>query len=163
MLKRDAVDAARSAGLNLLFISSIPGNREGEKIAVVQMTTPNDHNKAEYRKMKEKKEIKKEKGKDIGFKDIQLTINSESNDITIKAKQASKFLDRGGKVRVAVGYKAWDNEPIECARALIDEFKGSIDMEVKVNTSQGGNSKGKKYWVEIQKASNNEVKKAMEA
>jgi translation initiation factor IF-3 len=116
------------------------------------MTTLNDHNKDAYRKMKETKAKQKEKGKDIGFKDIMLTINSESNDVTIKAKQAKKFLDKGGKVRVAVGFKAWDNEPIERAREMVEAFKGAIGIEVKTNTTQGGNSKGKKFWAEIQKA-----------
>ena len=145
MPRKKAEAASREAGTNLLFVSRIPGNKP---TAVVRMVTKDEYQKEEYAKKKAAKEKKKAKKKSAGeTKIIQLTINSEANDIQVKARQADKFLAAGGRVKVAVGFKLWDNEPQERAKAMVESFVEELSVDVTAASAE--QTQGKKHWAEF--------------
>ena len=96
-----------------------------------------DYGKFMFDKAKREKEQKKNQ-KIIETKEIQLSMTIEMHDMQIKAKNASKFLQSGNKVKVALRMRgrqqAYSAKGIEIVKefcTLIEEF-GSMDKEPKV-------------------------------
>lgn len=87
---RDALDAAKAAGLDLIEISatSIP------PIAKIA-----DYGKFLY-EQKKKQKVAKAKATSVEVKNIQVKVGTDDNDLNIKAKKASEWLAEGHRLRV---------------------------------------------------------------
>lgn len=86
-----------------------------------------DYGKFKYEQQKKDKEARK-KQKAAVVKEIRLGLNIEKNDLEIKAKNASKFIADGDKVKVSLrfrgrelGYTQKGYEVFERFTALLDE------------------------------------------
>lgn len=87
---RDAIKEAESEGLDLIEIS--PDARP----PVAKIT---DWGKYVYDQKKKQKEIKA-KTKNFEVKSVQIKIGTSDNDVSLKAKRASDWLDEGHRVKV---------------------------------------------------------------
>lgn len=63
-----------------------------------------DYGKHKYEQAKKEKEAKK-KQKVMSVKEVRLSLNIEKHDIETKAKNATKFLMHGDKVKVSLRFK----------------------------------------------------------
>lgn len=63
-----------------------------------------DYGKHKYEQAKKEKEAKK-KQKIMSVKEVRLSLNIEKHDIETKARNATKFLKHGDKVKVSLRFK----------------------------------------------------------
>lgn len=87
--KKDALDIAREAGLDLVLLSP------NQKIPVAKIL---DWSKFKY--LQSKKD--KNKGKSVTVKEWWFKPKIEEHDINVKLDQVEKFLKKGGKVKITV-------------------------------------------------------------
>lgn len=130
-----ARSAAWNAGLDLVVVSE--GN-----VPVVKVV---DLNKYQYDlKQAEKASQKKQRQNVVSVKEIQFSFGTQENDLTVKAKSASKFLDEGKQVRVvmkAVGRGPSTPDMIRKNLEVMNKFVarfGDVDYVQKVE-HQGRN------------------------
>lgn len=96
-----------------------------------------NYGKYKYAMAKKEKESKK-KQKVINVKEIRLTPNIEEHDLSVKAKNASKFLEDGDRVKVVVRFRGRElgftnigYEVLKKFAELTNEFS-TIDKEPKL-------------------------------
>lgn len=91
-----------------------------------------DYGKYRYELIKKNKEAKK-KQKTTNLKELRLSPNIESHDLNVKARQASKFLTSGDKVKVSVRFRGRELGHTDIGRKVLEEFadltKESGDIE----------------------------------
>jgi len=92
---QDAIFRATSQGLDLVEISP---NSEPPVCKIL------DFGKFKY-EAKKKKQLAKKKQKNIELKEIKLRPNIGDNDLNIKIKQITKFLNEGHKVKITVRFR----------------------------------------------------------
>ena len=80
-----------------------------------------DYGKYRFELIKKKKEAKKSQ-KVIEVKEIWLSATIDTHDLEVKAKQASKFISGGDKVRLSIRLKGRQMAHPEIAMAVMDEF-----------------------------------------
>ena len=134
-------------GEKLGIMSSIEANRLADEAELdLVKISPNanpavckimDYGKFMFDKAKREKEQKKNQ-KVIETKEVQLSMTIEMHDMQIKAKNASKFLSAGNKVKVALRMRgrqqAYSAKGIEIVKefcAMLEEV-GVMDKEPKV-------------------------------
>lgn len=87
-----------------------------------------NYGKFRFEQAKKLKEAKK-KQKTISVKEIRLSPNIEEHDINTKLKNASKFLKKGDKVKVAVRFRGRELAHIAVGRTILNKFaKGLSDI-----------------------------------
>ncbi len=79
------------------------------------------YGKYKYELTKKEKESKK-KQKMITVKEIRLTPNIEEHDLGVKAKNASKFLEDGDRVKVVVRFRGREIGYSELGRKVLMKF-----------------------------------------
>lgn len=87
---RDALDAAKAAGLDLIEISAT---------SVPPIAKIADYGKFLY-EQKKKQKVAKAKATSVEVKNIQVKVGTDDNDLSIKAKKASEWLAEGHRLRV---------------------------------------------------------------
>lgn len=87
---RDATKIARDAGLDLIEISP------NAKPPVAKIM---DYGKFQY-DQKKKQKVQKSKAHNVEVKNVQVKIGTDDNDLMIKAKRSSKWLEEGHRVKV---------------------------------------------------------------
>ena len=92
---QDAIFRATSQGLDLVEISP---NSEPPVCKIL------DFGKFKY-EAKKKKQLAKKKQKSVELKEIKLRPNIGDNDLNIKIKQMTKFLNEGHKVKITVRFR----------------------------------------------------------
>ncbi len=80
-----------------------------------------DYGKYKYEIAKKEKEAKKNQ-KVINVKEIRLTPNIETHDLTTKANRAIEFLGDGDKVKVSVRFRGREMGHTEMGKVVIDDF-----------------------------------------
>lgn len=126
MTVRGALDSAYDKDLDLVLISP-------------QSTPPVcrilDYGKFRFEREKKKKEAKKNQVK-VATKEIQLTLQIDTNDFNTKANNARKFLQGGNKVKVILFYKkVRQMARQDSGKQLLDKFRdqlsdvGTVDKE----------------------------------
>ena len=120
---KEANRLAEEAGLDLVKIS--PN-------AVPPVCKIMDYGKFVYDKAKREKEAKKNQ-KIVEIKEVQLSMTIEQHDIDIKAKNASKFLSNGNKVRVVLRMRgrqqAYSAKGIEIVNNFCSQLEGVSNKE----------------------------------
>ena len=102
---------------------------EGKKLDLVNVSpTANppvcrimNYGKYKYAQAKKEKESKK-KQKVISVKEIRMTPNIEEHDLAVKAKNASKFLEDGDRVKVVVRFRGRELGHMDAGRVLLTHF-----------------------------------------
>ena len=95
MSSAQALDMAIEADLDLVLIAPS---------ATPPVCRIMDYGKFRFEQSKKEKESKKNQ-KQAELKEIQMSLNIDTNDFNTKANQAIKFLKNGDKVRIKVRYR----------------------------------------------------------
>ena len=112
MSAKDALKMAKEAGLDLVKIAPTA------KPPVCKIV---DYGKYRYEQARREKEAKK-KQKTTEVKEIQLSPNIDVNDLTTKANQARKFLEKGNKVKVALRFRGREMAHMATGKEVLHAF-----------------------------------------
>ncbi|WP_459251975.1 translation initiation factor IF-3 [Fusibacter sp. JL298sf-3] len=85
-----------------------------------------DYGKYRYEQQKRDKEARK-KQKSAALKEVRLGLNIEKNDLQTKAKNASKFLLNGDKVKVSLRFKGREMGYTQLGYEVIKKFAAEIE------------------------------------
>ena len=80
-----------------------------------------NYGKYKYAQAKKEKESKK-KQQVINVKEIRMTPNIEEHDLAVKAKNASKFLKDGDRVKVVVRFRGRELGHMEVGKEVLMQF-----------------------------------------
>lgn len=113
MLSRDeALDAARTAGLDLVEISP---NADPPVAKIV------DWGKFQYQKMKEQQRNKRN-AKTSEVKQMRFGLKTGDGDLDVKARKIRGFLENGDKVKVQVFYRGREMAHKELGYGVVDKI-----------------------------------------
>jgi len=84
-----------------------------------------NYGKYKYTMEKKEKESKK-KQKVINIKEIRMTPNIEDHDLAVKAKNASKFLQDGDRVKAVVRFRGRELGHLDVGRKVLLQFAEMI-------------------------------------
>ena len=112
MSAKDALKMAKEANLDLVKIAPTA------KPPVCKIV---DYGKYRYEQARREKEAKK-KQKVTEVKEIHLSPNIDVNDLTTKANQARKFLEKGNKVKVALRFRGREMAHMATGKEVLDTF-----------------------------------------
>ena len=110
--REEALEKAEHAGLDLVLMSG------GTVPPVCKIL---DYGKYKYDALKKDKEIKKAQ-KIVETKVIQLSMTIQEYDIAYRVANASKFLQEGNKVKVALRMKGREQAYVKKAIEVVKEF-----------------------------------------
>ena len=110
MSSREALRLAEEADLDLVKIS--PN-------AVPPVCKIMDYGKFKFEQAKKAKENKQ---KIVELKEVQLSMTIDVGDLNVKAKQATKFLEQGNKVKVTIRLRGRQMAHANLAKDVIKNF-----------------------------------------
>ncbi|MBR4944210.1 MAG: translation initiation factor IF-3 [Peptococcaceae bacterium] len=122
MAPRDAAKVAAEKGLDLVEIAP---NANPPVCRIM------DYGKYKYEQSKREKEAKKNQ-KVISVKEVKLRPNIEEHDFLTKAKNASKFLAAGDKVKVTIMFRGREITHPELGQELCERFAEELSTVAKV-------------------------------
>ena len=122
MAPRDAAKVASEKGLDLVEIAP---NANPPVCRIM------DYGKYKYEQSKREKEAKKNQ-KVISVKEVKLRPNIEEHDFLTKAKNASKFLAAGDKVKVTIMFRGREITHPELGQELCERFAEELSTVAKV-------------------------------
>ena len=124
MSKRDALNQARDAGLDLVEISPT---------ATPPVAKIIDWGKYQYQKMKEQQRNKKN-ARSSEIKQMRLGLKIGQNDLDIKLRKIRKFLLDGDKVKIQLMFRGREMAHPEVGRALLGRILDDLsDVAVADN------------------------------
>lgn len=85
-----------------------------------------DFGKFRYEQLKREKDAKK-KQNIISIKEVRLSPNIEKHDIDTKMRQATKFLSKGDKVKVAVRFRGRELAHTNIGRTILLDFAKNLE------------------------------------
>lgn len=112
-----ALQLANDEGLDLVQVND--GNPPVAKLM--------NYGKFLYEEQKARRKQAKEAASREEVKEIRLGVNTEEHDLMVKAKQASKFIGNGNKVRLTVMMKGRQKNRPESAVEMINKFADYIE------------------------------------
>ena len=112
MPARDALQMAKDAELDLVKIAPTA------KPPVCKII---DYGKYRYELARKEKEAKK-KQKVIEVKEVRLSPNIETNDLSTKMGAARKFLEKGDKVKVTLRFRGREMAHMSKSRYILEDF-----------------------------------------
>lgn len=127
-----AIEEAVEQGLDLVEMSTQSG------VSVCKIL---DYSKYKYQK--EKGTVKPTRAVS---KEIRLGVNIAKHDITVKSKQAQKFLDKGNTVIVAVVFKGRQTNRQERGEEILRSFKQNLEG---YREDKAAKMQGNRYVVEL--------------
>ncbi len=84
-----------------------------------------DYGKYRYELARKEKEAKK-KQKVIDVKEVRLSPNIDTNDLSTKMGHARKFLEKGDKVKVTLRFRGREMAHMHKSRYILDDFAESL-------------------------------------
>jgi len=123
----DALTIANYAGLDLVLMS------ENANPAVCKIM---DYNKFKYEKQKRAKEArKKQQASNVELKEYRLSPVIDVGGFETKLRNATKYLEKGDKIKLTVRFKGRQMAHTELGREVLDRFaervKDQADIEQK--------------------------------
>ena len=112
MPARDALQMAKDAELDLVKIAPTA------KPPVCKII---DYGKYRYELARKEKEAKK-KQKVIEVKEVRLSPNIDTNDLSTKMGAARKFLEKGDKVKVTIRFRGREMAHMSKSRYILEDF-----------------------------------------
>ena len=113
----DALTLAAYAGLDLVLMSE--GNNPVCKIM--------DYNKYKYEKNKKEKDAKKkQRGLNLDVKEYRLSVTIDVHDFETKLRNATEYINKGHKIKVAVRFKGRQMAHTELGREVILKFADRV-------------------------------------
>lgn len=127
MSTRKAIEIAEESDMDLVLVSP---NADNPVCKVL------DYSKFKFEMAKKAKEAKK-KQKVIEIKEIRLSPNIDKHDLEVKAKNATKFLESGNKVKVSMRFRGRELNFVNQGKEIMEQFQGmlensQVDKEAKV-------------------------------
>lgn len=117
MKTQEALEIAYEKGLDLVLVSP------NENSPVCKML---DYSKFKFDMMKKAKEAKK-KQKVAELKEIRLSPNIDKHDLEVKAKNASKFISSGDKVKVSMRFRGRELNFVEQGKQIMQDFAEMVE------------------------------------
>ena len=115
----DALTIASYAGLDLVLIN---GNSEPSVCKIM------DYNKFKYEKAKKQKEaLKKQKASNMELKEYRLSPVIDVGDFDTKVRNASKYLEKGHKVKLSIRFKGRQIAHPELAEEVLKKFASRVE------------------------------------
>lgn len=90
-----------------------------------------DYGKYRYTQIKKQKETKK-KQKVVEVKELRFSMNIDTNDLRIKAKQALKFLNDGNKIRVSIRLRGREMAKGDLAFGVLEDFYKLVEEHAQI-------------------------------
>lgn len=127
MKTKDAIELAYEKGLDLVLVSP----NENNPVCKIL-----DYSKFKFEMIKKAKEAKK-KQKIAEIKEVRLSPNIDKHDLEVKAKNASKFISSGDKVKVSMRFRGRELNFVEQGKEIMNGFvemvgECQIDKPAKV-------------------------------
>jgi len=116
MSVRDALDAARKEGLDLVEVAP---NADPPVCRVM------DYGKFKYQASKKAQESKK-KSKTIQLKEIRIRPNTEEHDLEFKLKNVKKFLEKRDRVKVSVLFRGREMSHMDVGFTLLKKLAEEV-------------------------------------
>lgn len=114
-----ALTIASYAGLDLVLIN---GNSEPNVCKIM------DYNKFKYEKAKKQKEaLKKQKASNMELKEYRLSPVIDVGDFDTKVRNASKYLEKGHKVKLSIRFKGRQIAHPELAEEVLNKFASRVE------------------------------------
>ena len=115
----DALTIASYAGLDLVLIN---GNSEPNVCKIM------DYNKFKYEQAKKQKEaLKKQKASNMELKEYRLSPVIDVGDFDTKVRNASKYLEKGHKVKLSIRFKGRQIAHPELAEEVLKKFASRVE------------------------------------
>ena len=117
--KQDALTLAGYAGFDLVLMS------ENTNPPVCKIM---DYNKFKYEKAKKQKEaLKKQKASNMELKEYRLSPVIDVGDFDTKVRNASKYLEKGHKVKLSIRFKGRQIAHPELAEEVLNKFASRVE------------------------------------
>ena len=116
MTPAEAMRIADEEGLDLVKVSPT---------AVPPVCRIIDYDKFKYEKTRKEKEAKK-KQKTVEIKEIRLSPNIDSNDLSTKISSARKFLTRGDRVKVTLRFRGREMAHMSSSAHILADFANAL-------------------------------------
>ena len=115
----DALTIASYAGLDLVLINI----NSGPNVCKIM-----DYNKFKYEKAKKQKEaLKKQKASNMELKEYRLSPVIDVGDFDTKVRNASKYLEKGHKVKLSIRFKGRQIAHPELAEEVLNKFASRVE------------------------------------
>lgn len=116
---RDALTLATYAGFDLVLINQA-GNPPVCKIM--------DYNKFKYENKKKTKEnLKKQREANLEMKEYRLSVSIDVHDFETRVKQASKYLEKGHKIKASIRFKGREMVHTDLGRDVLLKFADKLE------------------------------------
>ncbi len=117
VLKSQALDRARSAGLDLVEVSP---NVDPPVCKIL------DYGKLRYEAQKKQAELKK-KQKTVEIKEIQIRPGIEEHDYQVKLRNAQRFLGEGDKVKITLQFRGRELTRKELGIKVLERMETDLE------------------------------------
>ncbi len=116
---KDALTLATYAGFDLVLINP-NGNPPVAKIM--------DYNKFKYEnKKKQKENIKRQRESNLEMKEYRLSVSIDVHDFDTRVKQASKYLEKGHKVKGSIRFRGREMAHTDLGRDVLLRFAEALN------------------------------------
>jgi len=116
--KEEALTLASYAGFDLVLI-----NDKGDNPVCKLM----DYNKFKYEKKKKQKEsMKKQKENNAEMKEYRLSPNIDVHDFNTKLKNATKYLEKGHKIKLSIRFKGREMQFTDKGKDVLLKFADEL-------------------------------------
>lgn len=122
MSARDAYKLAQDENLDLVKVAP---NAKPPVCKII------DYGKYRYELARKEKEAKK-KQKTIEVKEIRMSPNIDTNDLTTKINAARKFLEKGNKVKVTLRFRGREMAHVSSSQHILDDFASALEETATV-------------------------------
>ncbi len=119
MSVREAMNIAEEKGLDLVKISP---NAQPPVCKIM------DYGKFRFEQSKKQKEAKKNQ-KIITIKEMRLSTNIDKHDLEVKAKNVSKFLKEGDKVKISLRFRGRQMTHTDLGREVMELFFTMVEED----------------------------------
>ena len=116
MSAREAMKIAQEAELDLVKIAP------AAKPPVCKII---DYGKYKYEQARKEKEAKK-KQKTVEVKEVRLSPNIDTNDLSTKINNAKKFISKGNKVKVTLRFRGREMAHVQQSKHILDDFAETL-------------------------------------
>ena len=116
MSSRDALKLAQEAELDLVKIAPTA------KPPVCKII---DYGKYKYEQIRKEKEAKK-KQKIVEIKEIRLSPNIDTNDLSTKMNATRKFIAKGNKVKITLRFRGREMAHMQTSKHILDDFAEQV-------------------------------------
>jgi len=115
----DAKTLASYAGFDLVLIN--PN-------ATPQVCKIMDYNKFKYENKKRQKEnLKKQRETNLEMKEYRLSVTIDKHDFDTRVRNASKYLEKGHKIKVAIRFKGREMAHPELGKDVLVRFASEVE------------------------------------